>query len=181
MKNEVFSKSDQCLNINDPIEYILDSIQDESKPLNIDQINFLYRFKPEKVSEMGTKKLLNNSFYAFKAVKENREDSFIAQVDKLILRRNQLDKLSESIDWIKEISYKTGVDPTLIQDLSNAIDDENVMNIVNFSISQYIDWFFNWLPVKVTYLNSIFTKPSTINEFRRAIGLKQNQEDIKIF
>ncbi len=177
LKKEVFSKSDQCLKIEDPLEYFLDSIQDETKPLDVNQTNILYRFKAENLSETETKNLFKNSFYAFKAFKENREGSFNAEVKNLITRRTELDNLSENIVWTKEISFKTGIDPSLILELSNAIDKEDFFKIVNFSVSQYIDWFLEWLSKSTSYLNRVYTKQSTINQLKKAIGLRPEIED----
>jgi len=178
LKNEVFSKSDQCLKIEDPLEYFLDSIQNEAEPLNVDQINILYRFKAENLSESQTKKMLNNSFYAFRSAKENKNESFIAQVDALIKRRNELDALTEQIVWIKEISFKTGIDPSLILELSDAIDLEDFDEYINLSVIQFIDWFFNWLQDGNNRINRIFTKQSTINQIKKAIGLDSEVEDM---
>ena len=178
LKKEVFSKADQCLIIEDPIEYFLDSLEDIKEPLSIDQINFLYRFKAANQSE--TKKILKHTFYAYKAIKQKKEDVFNTQVENLISRRNELDALSEDIDWIKEISFKTGISPTLIMEISNAIDEETLLVFINFSVVQYIDWFFDWLKKDSSYLNRIFTKPSTIEQIKKAIGIKPDVEDSQI-
>lgn len=177
LKNEVFSKSDQCLKVEDPLEYFLDSIQDETEPLDVNQTNILYRFKAENLSETETKNLFKNSFYAYKAVKENKEDTFSYQVENLIKRRTELDNLSENIVWTKEVSFKTGIDPSLVLELSNAIDKEELIEIMNFSVIQYIDWFLGWLSKDTSYLNRIFTKPSTINQLKRAIGIRPEIEE----
>lgn len=178
LKNEVFSRSDQCLKVEDPLEYFLDSIQDESKPLSIEQTNTLYRFKAENLSEAETKKILQHSFYAYKAAKENNENTFNAEVEKLIKRRNELDTLSEDIAWIKEISFKTGIDPNLVLELSNAIDKEDLVTFLNLSVSGYINWFFDWLEKTKNSLNRIYTKQATINQIKRATGIKQEDDDI---
>jgi len=177
LKNEVFSKSDQCLKIEDPLEYFLDSIQDETEPLDVNQTNILYRFKAENLSETETKNLFKNSFFAYKAVKENKEHTFNYQVDNLIKRRTELDNLSEDIVWTKEVSFKTGIDPSLVLELSNAIDKEELIEIVNFSVIQYIDWFLEWLSKDTSYLNRIFTKQSTINQLKRATGIRPEIEE----
>ena len=44
LKEEVFSKGDQCLNIEDPLEYFLDTLETDSTAVSPDQINILYRF-----------------------------------------------------------------------------------------------------------------------------------------
>jgi ATP-dependent RNA helicase DOB1 len=174
LKDEVFSKGDQCLKISDPLEYFLDSIEESGNSLDSTQINILYRFKPEKLSENDTKKLLRNSLYAYLAAKEGASEKFEAQVKTLLDRRNELDGLSEDINWTKEISYKAGVDPSIIFELGDAIDEENFDKFINSSISELIDWFFGWMGSNDTYLERIFIKPSILGQIKRTVGLKYN-------
>lgn len=176
LKEEVFSKGDQCLNIKDPLEYLLDSLQENPNPLDTTQINILYRFKSEKLSENDTTKLLGNSFYAYQAVREGTSENFDAQVRKLLERRNELDDLSENIIWTKEISFKSGVDPSIILELGEAIDKENFNKFINATIRELIDWFFNWLKSNNSFLERIFTKPNILGQIKRTVGLKYNEE-----
>lgn len=176
LKERVFSKGDQCLNIEDPLEYFLDSIKDDSRELSIDQTNILYRFKSENLSEHETKKLFKNSFYAYKAIKNNEVEDFEAQVVNLLARRKELDDLSEDIIWTKELSFKTGIDPTLILELGNAIDTEDFENFISYSVIEYVDWYFNWLQSNPTFLERIYLKATTINQIKKAVGLKQDIE-----
>ncbi|KAF2082056.1 DEAD/DEAH box helicase [Flavobacterium sharifuzzamanii] len=172
LKKRVFSKGDQCLKIEDPLEYLLDSLQEDAESLDVTQANILYRFKAEKLSEFDTKVLLRNSLYAFKSEKEMKSDSFEGQVEYFLERRKQLDDLSEDILWTKEISFKTGVDPTLILELSESIDEEDFDEFIDFSITEYIDWFFKWLGKDERYLSRIFTKPNTRDQIRKACGMQ---------
>ena len=178
LKNEVFSKSDQCLIVEDTLESFLDSIQDETEPLDINQTNVLYRFKSENLSETETKNLLRNSFYAFKATKANKQETFNELVESLLRRRNELDTLSEDIDWTKEISFKTGIDPVLILELGRAIENEDLEDLTNLSIIQLIDWFFIWLTESKSHITKIFTKHSTISQINKAVGLRPENEDV---
>ncbi len=180
LKNEVFSQSDQCLKIEDPLEYFLDSIQDSSKALDITQTNILYKFKAGNLSENETRKFLGNSFYAYQVAKENNSEEFKEQLDNLLIRRNELDSLSEDILWTKDISFKTGIDPILILELGNAIDKENFENILTYSVIDLIDWFFEWLQNNDSYLARLYIKPSAIIQIKKAVGLKQEVDDFNI-
>ncbi|MBB4801802.1 superfamily II DNA/RNA helicase [Flavobacterium nitrogenifigens] len=172
LKKRVFSKGDQCLKIEDPLEYLLDSLQDDAEALDVNQANILYRFKAEKLSEFDTRVLLRNSLYAFKAEKELKSESFESQIEKFLERRKQLDDLSEDVLWTKEVSFKTGVDPTLILQLSENIDEEDFEKFINYSISEFIDWFFKWLGKDEKFLGRIFTKPNTRDQIRKACGMQ---------
>jgi len=181
LKDEVFSKSDQCLTIEDPIEYFLDTIQEDSLPLNINQTNALFRYKSEEKFADETKKLLNNSFYAYKAKMKDEEESFKTKVNGLIERRNELAENSNSVEWTQDISYKTGLDPDIILDIGNSIDIENFTEFINLSIEQLIDWYFNWMQEDTSRLTKIYTKNSTLSHICKAIGLAvkdQSSENI---
>ncbi|MDW3191995.1 MAG: DEAD/DEAH box helicase [Cytophagales bacterium] len=179
LKNEIFSKSDQCLKVEDPLEFFLDSLQDDSHDLTTAEINSLYRFKPENISENETKQMLKNSFYSFKAVQLNQEETFDFQVQKLLDRRNEMDSLSENLIWSKEISFKTGIDPDLILELSNAIDKIQFDDFIQYSVSQYIDFLINWLAEDEFRIKGTFTKQNTISQINRVVGLKPQNEDFE--
>jgi replicative superfamily II helicase len=176
LKNEVFSKGDQCLEIEDPLEYFLDSIQETADILDTTQTNILYRFKAENLSENETKLFLNNSFYKFKAAKENKMDDFDEKVKNLLKRRYELDLLSEDIIWTKEISFKTGLDPSLILDLGKAVDNENITDFISLSVIELINWFFNWLQSNPNILYRVYPKSGIISQIKKAIGLKADIE-----
>lgn len=177
LKSKVFSKSDQCLKIEDPLQYFLDSLQAQSVSLDLNQTNVLFKFKSEKLSENDTKKLLGNSFYAFKAFKENKQETFSAQVESLIQRRNELDDLSDDIVWIKEISYKTGIDPSFILLLGYEVDKIKLEEFLKFTIVEIIDWFYILLKNNSIFINKIYYKGSTITQIKKVIGIKFESND----
>lgn len=175
LKNEVFSKGDQCLKIEDPLEYFLDSIQDTAEQLDNTQVNILYKFKSEALSENDTTSLLKKSFYSYMANKNGQSEAFDAQVKCLLERRMVLENSSGDIKWVNEVSYKIGLDPSIVIELSHAIDQVSLKELCSYSIFKLVDWFFTWLKKSNTYLNRVFTKAATIAQIKRAIGLKQDQ------
>jgi ATP-dependent RNA helicase DOB1 len=122
LKNLVFSKGDQCLKIDDPLGYYLDSLQTNSDKLEDSQISVLYRFKSEKLPIKDTQKIINNSFYAFKAIRDGKQDLLSTQIELLLEKRKQLDSASEDEGWINELSYKLSVDPGIISELNKFIE-----------------------------------------------------------
>ncbi|MBF6653948.1 hypothetical protein C3B47_13895 [Flavobacterium columnare] len=172
LKNEVFSKGDQCLTIEDPLEYFLDEIQETSEHLTVEQANILYRFKPESISDSDTKNLLSKSLYAYKAANSSKTEQFDAQVRRLLDRRNELDNLPEKYIWQKEIGIKTGIEPSIIYELGDAIEKQGIDDLLSKSIVELVDWFFEWTSTNDMFLEKIFTKKSTIDQIKKATGLK---------
>ena len=175
LKNEVFSKGDQCLHIEDPIGYFLDSMQ-EGMDLDINNTNILYRFKPEKLDEKKTKHILRNSFYAYKSEKLDKVDKFENQMKVFLKKRNELDQMEEDYLWQKEIGIKTGLEPLIILELGKAIEKEDFKDFISWEIKDYIDWFITWLSSEETYINKIFTKESTMYQLTKAIGLTEESK-----
>jgi ATP-dependent RNA helicase DOB1 len=176
LKRKVFSKSDQCLKIEDPLEYFLDSIQDTSIQLDIIQTNAIYRFKSNNGIE--TKNFLKNSFYAYKASQTNKLETFENHIESLIFHRNKLDSLSEEMIWVNEISFKTGIDPSVIESLSIYIDNKGIDFYNNQSIPAFIEDFFEWLNTASHLFYKVFTKKSTVNHIKRAVGQKPENNNI---
>ncbi|MFT7898403.1 DEAD/DEAH box helicase [Tenacibaculum ascidiaceicola] len=174
LKNEVFSKGDQCLKIEDPLEYFLDEIHENSQHLTADQANFLYRFKPENISESETKNLLSKSFYFYKSATNDKKEQFETQVQSLIDRINDLDNLPEEYLWQKEIGIKTGIEPSIINELVKAIEQQGTEDLLSKSIIELVDWFFDWISTNKIFIEKIFTKKSTIDQIKKGIGLKPN-------
>jgi ATP-dependent RNA helicase DOB1 len=178
LKKEVFSKTDQCLKVEDPLEHFLDTIQDTSQPLDVTQTNILFKFKSENLVAGETKKLFNNSFSAFKALRQNSLDTFAGQVDLLIKRRKELNSQAENILWPNEISYKTGLDPRVIVELGTSIDLVDFDQLISSSVVEMIDWFFTWLQEDEKRISAIFIKQSTIGQINKIVGLKFDNTDL---
>lgn len=172
LKNEVFSKGDQCLKIEDPLEYFLDEMQESSEHLTVEQANILYRFKPENISESYTRNLLSKSFYAYKAANTGKTELFNTQVRRLLDRRNELDNLPVEYLWQKEIGIKTGIEPSIIYELGTAIEKQGIEDLLSKSITELVEWFFEWINKNKISLEKIFTKKSTIDQIKKVIGLK---------
>jgi len=179
LKNDVFSQGDQCLVIKDPLQYFLDSIQENLQGMSIDQKNILFRLKPDRISENETKQLFTKSFYHFQTLRDGNPEKFNAQLSRMLTRRNELDEISEDLLWQKEISVKFGVDPYIIKELVLGIENEGLESFYSKSIGEIIFWFFEWLSSSDTYLQIIFTKESTINEIKRCVGLKPETTTVK--
>lgn len=176
LKKDVFSKGDQCLNIEDPLKYLLDYLQDGNE-INSDYSNILYRFKPEKLDENSTKNLISNSFYAFKSKRNGNEELLENQIKILLKKRNELDVMEEDYLWHKEIGIKTGLEPSIIFELDKAINQEDLLDMISWNINALIDWFINWLSVDPKYINKIFPKEASVEQIKKIVGLPIDSEN----
>lgn len=172
LKKDVFSKGDQCLEVEDPLGYFLDSLQENHEKLSVEERNILYRFKPENLSESETKNLLGKSFYAYKANRNGTIEQFNIQVRRLLDSINELDDSTEEQLWLKVIAVKSGLEPSIIYELNEAIESIGIKNLFAKSVPELIDWFFEWIGSNEIFMEKIFTKQSTIDQIKKSIGLK---------
>lgn len=171
LKNEVFSKSDQCLIIKDPLEYLLDNIQSEAEILSAEFKNLLYRLQPERNSKVATANFFGYTFAAYQAERRNESDLFLRKVDKLVYLKSQLEGDAFVPTWVENVSIKMGVDPGLVQELGDGIDSSSIESMMSLSINDTIQWILNWLSEDDTRIIRIFGKLSSIQNICKALNL----------
>lgn len=175
LKDEVFSKGDQCLKVEDPLGHFLDSLKDNLTHLNAEQINTLYRFKPESIFSDDIRKIISKSFKAFEAGKSGEADQFETQVRRLLELRNELNERSNEDEWQKVIALKNGVDPSVIFELDEALSLTELLNPFPETISEWVDWFFELLKSSDHLLEKIFTKETTLRQLKKAVGIRPDR------
>lgn len=178
LKNEVFSKSDQCLKIEDPLEYFLDAIN-ESEILTQEQINVLYRFRSDDSSDQDTVSFLNKSFYKYKSIKNNTESDYSSHLEGLINWKQEIDNQAEDIQWTKEISFKTAINPDIILAIGNAIDNKKLDDFLHLSVCEFVEWFFDWAGSSEQNFAGIFSKPSILFQIKKAVGLQPDNNNVQ--
>jgi len=182
LQKRVFAKSDQCLVINDPMTRFLDEVvgSDENDLLHQNVNSLLLRLHSDETEKNSIKTIFNNSFAAYKA-RQNGDDIFNSKINKLIKRRENLatDLLYETS--VEIISLKTGVKPQIIEQMSKILSQMELEVLLEFSVSDWITWFFGCLKGDTTLIFEIFSSPASHAQLARALGMsvtKYNLEDI---
>lgn len=178
LKNEVFSKSDQCLIIDDPLTFFLDTISDSTISLTPDQQNLLFRLNLDKESASSVDAIFNKSLAAFRA-KKKEDKTFSQQLAKLIDKKENLaiDILYE--EWVSVVSLKTGIEPKIISELGDAIDKTGVENIYTYSLNELIEWMMNWLSNSADRIGGLFSTWGAQIQLARALNLNREKFTIK--
>jgi hypothetical protein len=156
----IFSNSDQCLEIEDPLEPILDRIHTQNGELGTDDSYFLRRL-PFTVSEAGepSRRLLRSTFAAFKANRRGDNQWISKRIDSSLLRRDEALGADGSVSWEDELASSTGaLDASQIHSIANRFE-ETVGEPVG-SVSKWIDWGLDWLQEDPARLGMI-VRPST--------------------
>ena len=139
LREAIFSKSDQCLNVNDPISMLLDQVNigGSETPL----VNYFYNRLPVRRSEddRSTVEFLNKSFGRHKAIQEGTSNNYSQKVQRLIeVRGPRVNYTTTEIDWKIEVANKFGVNVLLIESFDSLIERNDFSD--DFTIQELTNW-----------------------------------------
>lgn len=116
----IFSQSDQCLEIEDPLEVILDNIQELGKYAR-DEAYYLLRRLPISTEAADVdgpaKALLQKSFAAFKLRKQGQQEQLNDLIKHALLARRKLQELYEEPDWADRMAANYGAPSEVLREL----------------------------------------------------------------
>ncbi len=157
----IFSNSDQCLALEDPLEAILDRIHDASS-LDRSDDSYLLRRLPIKITE-GTdsaRSLLASSFAAFRKQTAGDHEWIAARIEAALSQRQQLCGSEEDFSWEHELAAATGVlrahDIRSLATKLKATTDEPLGDV-----KMWVGWGLSWLEENPAAMADIF-RPVTI-------------------
>jgi hypothetical protein len=164
----IFSNSDQCLEIEDPLEPLLDQIHTAAEGSELS--DYLIRRLPVKLGEGEelARNLLEKSFGAFKHYQAGDAQWIHQRVQSALARRRAIISDPSSFGWEDELASTTGV-------LSSS-SIKGVVTAMKNSVAEpvgpptvWIEWGLNWLLANPSILTDI-VRPLTItgvfgNEF----------------
>lgn len=157
----IFANSDQCLEIEDPVEPILDKIQNNQNAVAPEETYFLRRL-PFTVAEADepSRRLLQSSFAAFKANQKGDHEWIKKRIESCLLQRSQLSGAAERGGWEDELASGTGIlDASLIRMIAARFDDLALDPLE--STAHWIDWGLDWLEEEPTRL-ALVVRPSSV-------------------
>ena len=154
LQQTVFSKSDQCLSLADPIGTLLDRIQDVSQDDDTEITYFLRRLpRADDEGSEETRKFLRSSLAGWHARNAGRTAEFELQIDAAIQKQHEAEH-QDTDEWFRDLAYRTGISPDFIVALDNALsNDEERLPI---TIEDWIRWFFSWLGRKHEVVEELF-------------------------
>src|SRR5579872_1983136 len=157
----IFSNSDQCLEIEDPLQPILDRLHDGTTTLSDDEAYFLRRL-PFTVGEAGepSRRLLQRTFSAFKANRNGDSDWIKKRIESSLNRRQESLGAEETVSWEDELASGTGMlDASEIRAVANRFD-ETIGEPVG-SIVKWLGWGMEWVAEDPSRLAKI-ARPLTV-------------------
>ena len=165
----IFSQSDQCLAIEDPLEAILDQIHSVGNEESEASEYFLRRLPlgaDAADPDAPAKELLSRTFNAYMRNRSGDSSWISSRIQSALIARKKLSGPQETIDWADRLGAKFGVEPTTLRSLHQHFNVAPSQD----SIASWISWLFVWFRnnaslfphlVRGQGLETLFGKPYT--------------------
>ena len=161
LKEEIFSKGDQCLKVIDPFEE-LSSRDDE--PITTEQKLVLMKMN---LQGEGKQSLLKKSFYAYQLRHSQKQESdFVERIEKLA---NSYE--GEKNNGLIELSFKSGVESEILESFYQWIGGHELQK---HNMTSILDYYCDWLKDYPKALGNLLVYESTMAELK---GLLNNAEE----
>lgn len=157
---QIFSQSDQCLAIEDPLAPILDLIHSHEE--NHAAAEYLLRRLPvgdsDEVTEMKSRAMLSRTFNAYLKGLSGDQDWLGSRVAAAISAKTKLADPDEYSDWSNVLAAKFGIQASTLRSLEEHLRSPPS----DTSIIGWVRWLFDWL----------ISEPRAFIEMTRQEGLE---------
>jgi len=158
---KIFSNSDQCLELEDPIQPILDRIHAASIIKNPDDI-YLLRRLPIRVGEGedSARRMLLSSFGAFKRRQAGDYGWIEDRIDSAMAHRQEMTGLDEVFSWEDELAATTGIlGGSHIRSIADKLR-QSVGEPLG-TVQRWVEWGLDWLEENGSALGEVL-RPITV-------------------
>lgn len=156
LREEVFSKGDRCLEINDPIGNFM-----TDKQVQNDMVN---RFQGSKES---VTKYLQKSLYAYQMQKKGEEETFQKMLDNFV---NNL-PTSENMSLVQSVAEKTGIDENTTSQLFEKFPDDQILDIIQMAASDLLHCYTSILSTNTDIFSMLFHSNIVEEQAKKLVGL----------
>ena len=158
---KIFSNSDQCLELEDPLQPVLDRIYVASTIDNPDD-TYLLRRLPIKVGEgeESARSMLLSSFGAFKKRQVGDLNWIKGRIDSVMAHRQKMTGFEEVTSWEDELAATTGIlGGNHIRSIAESL--RRSVGEPLGSVQHWIEWGLDWLKENPAALGDIL-RPITV-------------------
>lgn len=156
----IFSQSDQCLAIEDPLEAILDNIQELGEQAG-DDADYVLRRLPISTYAADfdgpARTLLRKSFAAFKLRMRGREDLLNDRINHAMLARRKLQQLEEEPDWADKMAANYGAPSEVLRELKVRLETAPP---VGRATLDWFTWTATWLTERPILISQMTRRES---------------------
>lgn len=140
---EIFSQSDQCLAIEDPLAPILDSIHSHEE--NHVGADYLLRRLPvgasDEETETKSRAILARTFNAYLKGQSGDQSWLESRVAAAIAAKKKLSDPDEDSDWSNVLAAKFGIQASTLRSLEEHLQSPPS----DTSVNGWVRWLFDWL------------------------------------
>jgi hypothetical protein len=155
LREAVFSRADQCLEVGDPIRLLLDRVHDAVAASDPEVSYFLRRVPRSLLGDVDApRRFLRATFGAWQAKQQNQEAKFEEIITRTIAQQRELVPISQVGGWRDDLAARTGVAVGFIE----ALDAEllSIKPRLPREIEEWVRWYFSWLCDDEFRLESVF-------------------------
>lgn len=162
----IFSQSDQCLTIDDPLTAILDQIHSEVSPLSGLASYFLSRLpvdsdEDQEGRNISARATIERSFSAFRARKKGDQQWISSRIESAILSRNVNLDTSQVLTWADRLAAASGISAGIIRELGDPLSK----NVNHWATTEaWYQWLREWLRLRPALLPALIRK-ETLESF----------------
>ena len=156
----IFSQSDQCLTIDDPLTIILDQIHSGILPLPNLPSYFLSRLPVDYNEEQEGRDALaratiERSFSAFRARKKGDQQWITSRIESAISARNSNIDISQLPTWADRLAAASGISASIIRELGEPLSKD-----INHwaTTDAWYQWLRDWLKRRPSLLPTLIRK-----------------------
>jgi superfamily II DNA/RNA helicase len=146
LTSNVFSKPDQCLEVADPIEFLLDRLQTGAGIRDRLVRYFVTRFPLDERDEdiaTATRRLLSRSLAAYHAHRRGQTAQYAQKLTAALRLQRELSELPERVIWLDRVASECGMGSPTIRGLHRAIESNPIRS--DISTAECIHWMFAWI------------------------------------
>lgn len=156
----IFSQSDQCLAIEDPLEAILDRLQEFGVNAGGDA-DYLLRRLPLSTQAADidgpAKNLLGKSFAAFKLRKRSQEALLNDRINHALIARRKLQELDDEPDWADKMAANYGTPSDILRELKVRIETAPPLGRTTMD---WFQWTSTWLTERPNLISQMTRRES---------------------
>ena len=163
IKDEIFSKGDRCLEVEDPLGNIMNLMEyDSTKPL-------LLKLQDE---EKKLRSRMSKSFYAYKMQREGRRELLNHQIDSLI---GLLAENRSQNERIAGMAAKTNVDEATIEQLLEMMTQKDAISTLEMDVKELLVWIAELFEDDCILVDKLLGNEFAGVTIRKNLGMKENQ------
>lgn len=173
----IFSQSDQCLAIEDPLQPVLDRIH-ELGALAGDSASYLLRRLPVGAAndddpDGPARSLLNRSMYAYFRRKAGDQAWVDSRIDAALVARHADQVAPAELDWADRLAAAAGVESAVIRGLAERMRAQEPA----LSVNGWRAWVFDWLAAQPNLVPELIRRESLENLLGRDYRVLENDTE----